>query len=90
MNPNTNKFEKVSSDEDTYNQEEANKELLKILKSEQRKFKRADGSPVPEHWPVFELGEHIVIKDYTFKVAYVGETSILFEPIGTSNIKQDR
>jgi len=41
-----------------------------------------DGKPVPKHWSVFTVGEDVVIKGYTFRVAYVGETSILFEPVG--------
>jgi hypothetical protein len=43
---------------------------------------RPNGQPVPETWTQFSLGEEVVIKDYTFKVAYIGETSILFEPVG--------
>ena len=43
---------------------------------------RPDGSPVPKHWSKFAVGEDVVIKDYTFRVAYIGETSILFEPVG--------
>lgn len=43
---------------------------------------RPDGQPVPETWTQFALGETVVIKGYTFKVAYIGETSILFEPLG--------
>ncbi|MDD5542920.1 MAG: hypothetical protein PHX83_07065 [Acidobacteriia bacterium] len=42
---------------------------------------RPNGEPVPKHWTQFTVGENVVIKDYTFKVAYVGETSILFEPV---------
>jgi hypothetical protein len=43
---------------------------------------RPDGSSVPKHWSVFTVGEDVIIKDYTFRVAYIGETSILFEPVG--------
>jgi hypothetical protein len=49
---------------------------------------RPDGSAVPAHWAVFTVGEHVVIKDYTFKVAYIGETAILFEPVGPVIIGQ--
>lgn len=41
-----------------------------------------DGKPVPRHWAVFQVGEDVVIKGYTFRVAYIGETAILFEPVG--------
>jgi hypothetical protein len=43
---------------------------------------RPNGDPVPKHWSTFTLGELVVIKDYTFKVAYIGETAITFEPVG--------
>lgn len=43
---------------------------------------RPDGTPVPKHWSIFRVGENVVIKDYTFKVAYIGEGNILFEPVG--------
>ena len=43
---------------------------------------RPDGTPVPKHWTIFAIGEHVVIKNYTFRVAYYNETSILFEPVG--------
>lgn len=46
------------------------------------KLLRTDGSTVPDHWSTFQIDEYVAIKDYTFKVAYIGETSILFEPIG--------
>lgn len=42
---------------------------------------RPDGSPVPKTWKVFAEGELVVIKDYTFKVAYINESSITFEPV---------
>jgi hypothetical protein len=41
-----------------------------------------DGKPVPKHWAIFAVGEDVVIKGYTFRVAYIGETAILFEPVG--------
>ena len=31
---------------------------------------RPNGKPVPKHWTTFQIGEHVVIKDYTFKVCY--------------------
>ena len=49
-----------------------------------------DGNPVPKHWSVFEVGEDVVIKGYTFRVVYVGETSILFEPVGIPIVGEDK
>lgn len=43
---------------------------------------RPDGTPVPEHWSVFTVGEHVVVKGYTFKAAYLNETTIVLEPVG--------
>jgi hypothetical protein len=87
MNPETNKFEELSEHE--------NKELLKNRLDElcqekiafdagldRNKLVRADGSPVPKHWSIFKVGELVEIKNYTFKVVYIGESNILFEPAG--------
>lgn len=74
MNPDTNKFEPLmEGDAPT---------ALKLKLGMDKLLFRPDGTLVPKHWSVFQVGEHVVIKDYTFKVAYVGETSILFEPVG--------
>lgn len=45
---------------------------------------RPDGSPVPKHWATFRVDELVVIKDYTFRVAYIGESNILFEPVSAA------
>lgn len=42
---------------------------------------RPDGSDVPKTWTTFQLGELVVIKDSTFKVAYIGENAVLFETV---------
>lgn len=79
MNPETNKFEALEYP------------LSNILPSSVDEFNlsllRPNGSPVPKHWSVFRVGEDVVIKDYTFKVAYIGESAILFEPVGVVIIK---
>jgi len=90
MNPETNRFEELTALEQTVRQQE-NRELrnkLEALTADTLKSKleaklfRPDGTPVPEHWTVFRVGEILTIKNYNFKVAYIGETSILFEPVG--------
>ncbi len=50
---------------------------------------RPDGSPVPKDWSIFTVGEEVTIKDYTFKVAYIGESVILFEPVGPRVLDND-
>lgn len=57
------------------------KEILAMIERQQQLL-RPDGTPVPKHWSTFQVGENVVIKDYTFKVAYIGESNILFEPVG--------
>jgi hypothetical protein len=77
MNPESNRFEPVN-------------ELIDGLEKQIRKIQgqlfRPDGTPVPKHWSVFTVGENYVINKYTFKCAYIGETSILFEPVGPLDI----
>ena len=41
---------------------------------------RPNGTPVPSHWAVFTVDELVVIKGHTFKVVYIGEGCIMFEP----------
>jgi hypothetical protein len=82
MNPDTNRFEPLheASLEETAKHRQNREAMERMLKG--AALVRPDGSPVPAHWSTFQLGEHVVIKNYTFKVAYVGESSILFEPVG--------
>lgn len=76
MNPDKNRFEQLQPPTDEQ------KELLKKMTSHLPCLLRPNGEPVPETWTKFQIGEEVVIKDYTFKVAYIGETAILFEPVG--------
>jgi hypothetical protein len=69
VNPTTNKFEPLGPS--------TAKDLDHMFD-----LVRPDGTPVPKHWTQFAVGEQVVIKGYTFKVAYIGETAILFEPVG--------
>lgn len=68
MNPATNKLELLT--------------VEALLTKGEGRLLRSDGSVVPKHWSIFQMGERVVIKDYTFKVAYIGESVILFEPVG--------
>jgi hypothetical protein len=43
---------------------------------------RPNGEPVPSHWVQFAIDELVEIKGYTFRVKYIGESAILFEPVG--------
>jgi hypothetical protein len=87
MNPDTNRFEELFEKE----MKKANKFFKNIEEKEGEgliKVYREDGSEVPEHWSIFTIGEKVVIKNYTFEVKYIGETSILFEPVSPVILKR--
>jgi len=77
MNPETNKFEHLG-DEGM----ERGQESMEDVRAMYSNLVRPDGTPVPKHWSIFQVGEKYVINDYTFECKYIGETSILFEPVG--------
>lgn len=91
MNPDSNRFEPLTILSEKHIKRNTSKEQRRRLNQIARKeidpsllniLLRPNGEPVPNHWSTFTVGEHVVIKNYTFKVVYVGETSILFEPVG--------
>jgi hypothetical protein len=82
MNPDTNKFEKLIEGLEEAYPDSRCEELQQQIKATTSSLLRADGSPVPAHWSVFAVGEHVVVKDYTFKVCYIGEGTLLLEPVG--------
>jgi len=77
MNPDTNKLEPLTT---------ATPEMAKQLETLEKQIKgelvRPNGEPVPKHWTVLKQGESVVIKDYTFKIAYMNEGCVLLEPVG--------
>ena len=77
-NPDTNRFEQF------YVRDEDNPPL-----GDFPQLFRPNGKPVPKHWSVFKAGEDVVIKNYTFKVAHIGESHILFEPVGPVMIGEE-
>jgi hypothetical protein len=89
MNPETNRFEALNEDIQEL-QKNQTKEMERRLRQMQRDLAkqrpptllRPNGEPVPEHWSVFTVDEDVVIKNYTFRIKYIGETSILLEPVG--------
>jgi hypothetical protein len=93
MNPETNKFEGLTEETtDALKKELTAKErrLGKALAGHQEKrLLRPNGEPVPEHWPVFSVGEKVVVKNYTFKVAHIGESHLLLEPTGPLLVGED-
>lgn len=76
MNPDTNRFEVLT--------EELSKKVKQLTVPYQ--LLRPNGEPVPRHWTQFQMDELVVIKNYTFRVKYIGESAILFEPVRPSDI----
>jgi hypothetical protein len=68
MNPDTNKLEHLT--------------ITDICKDGMMKslILRPNGEEIPKHWAIFSVGEIVVLKEYSFKIAYMNETSILLEP----------
>lgn len=90
MNPDTNKFERLLLEKygDGESESDDSSEMVAAIKRELHEMAcgqlyRPNGEPVPKHWSVFTVGETYVINNYTFRCMYIGETSILFEPVGS-------
>lgn len=81
MNPDTNRFEPLTPSM-AAEKRKVERELEAKMAELQGQLLRPNGEPVPKHWAVFKVGEEVVIKEYTFRVEYIGETAILFEPVG--------
>lgn len=79
LNRETNKIEPVTAINDS-----ALEEQFAALRDKASDFHpgfvRADGSPVPKTWALFKVGELVVVKDNTFRVAHFNESSVILEP----------
>ncbi len=75
VNPNTNKIEKLTEELAKISRFDNDGNLVPV------DLLRPDGSVVPKHWTVLKHGELVDIKGYTFRIQYIGETSILLEPV---------
>lgn len=97
MNPDTNRFEPLTkpatTEEEVFTEEVPHNQTREQQRRLRQRAKQLDptllgvllrpnGEPVPRHWPVFSTGEDVRIKDYMFRVAYIGETNLLLEPVG--------
>jgi hypothetical protein len=51
------------------------------------KLSRPNGVPVLFTWGLFQEGKTIVVEDYTFKIAHIGGTYLVLEPIGSALIE---
>ena len=83
MNPITNKFEQLIAVPAAEPSEALLKALEgKVLDEASTRLLRPDGSPVPPHWSTYQVGEIVFLKGYEFRVAYIGESTLLLEPFG--------
>jgi len=92
MNPETNKFEYLincTTKEDLIEYMKQHEKLVKQYETNIGNLIRPDGSPVPKHWSVFQVGEKIVINNYTFEIAHIGEKHMLVEPVGPVLISEE-
>ena len=83
MNPDTNKFEKLSELQD-----DIERQIDEAMGKVNPKLLRPDGTPVPKSWTIFTVGELVVIKNYSFKVVHIGESHILFEPVSIEEVSK--
>lgn len=80
MNPDTNKFERLQ--EILEDDPQGTMAVVKAeLENRTAQLLRANGEPVPKHWSIFRVGEHVVLKDYTFKIAYMNDGTLILEPV---------
>lgn len=57
-------------------------EQLRDLVNVPGKLVRPDGSDVPAHWTVLAVDERVIVKGYTFRVAFMNEKTLVLEPVG--------
>lgn len=86
MNPETNKFEMLKQIDEEKFKDKFAKRITEEF--DPTAFVRPNGEPVPKHWSVFKEGEELVVKNYTFRVAHIGEKHLLLEPVGIPAIGQ--
>ena len=49
-------------------------------------FVKPDGSPIPKEAIIFKVGELIDIKGYTYRLVYLNEKTLIFEPVKPEDI----
>jgi hypothetical protein len=82
MNPDTNELEKLKAVFGSLDKRKESGVGAPVLL-------RPNGEPVPEHWSIFVQGEDVVIKNYTFRVVYMNEKTIVLEPVGPIIVGED-
>jgi hypothetical protein len=73
MNPETNKFEQLAQI-DEHKEAALERAFSGLL--------RPNGKPIPKHWTILTVGQDVVVENYTFTVAHIGESHLLLEPKG--------
>jgi hypothetical protein len=93
MNPDTNKFELsiLPESEVVRIKKQIQEHLLAACMSgASAKPLHPDDTLVPTSWVQFQIGEIVDIKNYTFRVAYINDSTILFEPVGPVLASQEK
>jgi hypothetical protein len=88
MNPDTGKLEKLTN----IDQDELRKRIEDSGETISKFFDgliRPDGSPVPESWTLFKVGELVELKEHTFEIAHLGDNYIVLEPRALEMKKPD-
>lgn len=90
MNPNTNRLEplaEVGSAQTKELSDHFNQAKALIQQATGSTLVRPNGEPIPTHWSIFTVGETVVVKDYTFRIAYMNEGTIVLEPVSPVVVK---
>jgi hypothetical protein len=96
VNPTTNRFEPVTpaavvaTEKETPLPHNQTKEMQRRLRQKAKQLDpallgalfRPNGEQVPKDWSIYTVGEDVEVKGYMFRVAYIGETNLLLEPVG--------
>lgn len=80
MNPETGRFEPLKLLAEQQGKQVADLER-RSKEAHESQLVRPDGSVVPPHWAVYTAGELVVLKEHTFKVAYINECTLVLEPV---------
>lgn len=81
MNPDTNRFESLTTTTPPGALEARYDALRLAMAGLTTSLYRPDGTVVPETWTKFSVGERVEIKGYTFEVTDIGEDRIVFKPV---------
>ena len=68
--------------------DEAQAMYLKNLEGARSDLVSVNGDPIPKYWTILKEGELVVVKNYTFRVAYMNDAGVLLEPVSPADSLQ--